>query len=337
MKKALITGISGQDGYYLSQLLLEKGYEVHGLVRRNSQLSIGNLSKLDEKIQKKIIIHWGDITDHCIVEKIIKDIKPKEMYHLAAQSFVGLSFENPRHTYNVNIDGTLNVANAVREFSPKTRVYFAATSEMFGKVQETPQNEKTPFYPRSPYGVSKLAGFWTMKNYRESYGLFMSNGILFNHESEVRGPEFVTRKICMAVANISKKKQEYLELGNMDSRRDWGHAADYVYGMWLMLQYKKPDDFVLATGENHSVRDFVERAFKEVGIDIGWEGKELNEKGFDKKTKKVLVKVNPEFFRPADVEVLKGNYSKAKKQLGWKPRITFNKLVKVMMQNELNQ
>jgi GDPmannose 4,6-dehydratase len=335
MKKALITGISGQDGYFLSQLLLDKGYEVHGLIRRNSQLSIGTLALLPEGLRKKIKVHWGDITDHCKVEQVIGDVKPDELYHLAAQSFVGLSFENPRHTYEVNIDGTLNVVNAVKVFSPKTKVYFAATSELFGKVQETPQNERTSFYPRSPYGVSKLAGFWTMKNYRESYDLFMSNGILFNHESEARGPEFVTRKICIAVAKISRREQDILELGNMNSKRDWGYAKDYVEGMWMILQQKKADDFVLATGENHSVREFVEIAFKKVGIDIEFKGKGLNEIGIDKKTGKTLVKINPEFFRPAEVDVLLGDASKAKKVLGWRAKTSFEQLVNIMMENEL--
>jgi GDPmannose 4,6-dehydratase len=337
MKSAFITGISGQDGYFLSQLLLQKKYTVHGLIRRNSQLSVGNLALIKQDIQKKIKIHWGDITDNYLIDRVIKEVKPDELYHLAAQSFVALSFENPVLTYDVNIGGTLNIVNAIKEYSPKTKLYFAASSELFGKVQETPQTEKTPFYPRSPYGISKLAGFWTIKNYRESYNLFMVNGILFNHESEVRGPEFVTRKICIGIANIIKEKQDYIEIGNMDAQRDWGYSKDYVYGMWLMLQQKRPDDFVLATGETHSVRDFVEIAFKTVGVVIKWKGKGIQEKGYDKKTGKLLVKVNSEYFRPSEVDVLQGNASKAKRILKWKPKVRFSELVQIMMKNELKK
>lgn len=337
MKKALITGITGQDGYYLTKLLLEKGYEVHGIVRRNSQNSLGNLEHLSNEETEQINIHWGDITDNLFMDNVVKAVQPDEVYHLAAQSFVGFSFENPRFTYDVNISGTLNVANAVKEYAPSSKLYFAATSELYGKVQEIPQKETTPFYPRSPYGVSKLAGFWTIKNYRESYDLFMSNGILFNHESPMRGPEFVTRKITMAVAKIYNGLQDFVELGNLSAKRDWGYAGDYVYGMWKILQHDKPDDFVLATNETHTVREFVENAFKVVGIDIEWEGEGVNEIGKDANTGKVLVKVNPEFFRPAEVDILIGDYSKAKKELGWEPKVKFEELVKMMVEKDLER
>lgn len=337
MKKALITGITGQDGYWLTKLLIDKGYEVHGLVRRNSQKSLGNLDYLPIEYKSQINIHWGDITDCFFVEKIIRENKFDEIYHLAAQSFVELSFQNPKLTYDVNIGGTLNVVNSVKDFSPHSRMYFAATSEIFGKAIKQPQNEETPFYPRSPYGVSKLAGFWTVKNYRESYNLFMSNGILFNHESEMRGPEFVTRKISMGVAKIKLGLQEYIELGNLDSKRDWGYAPEYVEAMWKILQHEKPDDFVIATGENHSVREFVEEAFKIVGIEIVWEGEGVNEVGKDKKNNKTIIKINPNFYRPAEVYELRGDYSKAKKELGWEPRTKFKDLVKIMVEADLKR
>lgn len=337
MKKALITGITGQDGYFLSKLLSEKGYEVHGLVRRNSQMSIGTLSQLPSQIKDKITIHWGDVVDNTMVEKIIREGAFDEIYHLAAQSFVGLSFSNPRLTYDVNIGGTLNVANAVKEFSPTTRVYFAATSELYGQAVHTPQNEDTPFYPRSPYGVSKLAGYWTMKNYREAYGLFMSNGILFNHESEMRGEEFVTRKIAIAAARIAKGGTEPVLLGNLEAKRDWGHAGDYVEGMWRMLQQDKPDDIVLATGENHTVREFAEQAFKLVGIQLTWQGKGVEEQGVHAQTGQVLVKIDPKNFRPAEVDVLIGDAQKAERILGWKPTLRFQDLVKVMVEYEMKK
>ncbi|MBW9221787.1 GDP-mannose 4,6-dehydratase [Methanothermococcus sp. SCGC AD-155-C09] len=337
MKKALITGITGQDGYYLTKLLLEKGYEIHGIVRRNSQNSLGNLEYLPEKDRENITIHWGDITDNLFIDNVMKSVQPDEVYHLAAQSFVGFSFENPKFTYDVNIGGTLNMVNALKEHSPSSRFYFAATSELYGKVQEIPQKETTPFYPRSPYGVSKLAGFWTVKNYRESYDLFMSNGILFNHESPMRGPEFVTRKITLAVARIYHNLQESLELGNLSAKRDWGFAGDYVYGMWKMLQHNKPDDFVLATNETHTVREFVERAFKVVGIDIEWEGEGVNEIGRDANSDKILVKVNPKYFRPCEVDLLIGDYSKAKRELGWEPKTKFKDLIKIMVEEDLKR
>ncbi len=328
--KALITGISGQDGYWLSQLLIEKGYEVHGIVRRNSQKSLGNLEKLPNDIAKRIKIYWGDITDTRFINELIKKEQFDEIYHLAAQSFVSYSFENPRYTYDVNIGGTLNIADAVFMHSDRSKVYFAATSEMFGKVQATPQNEKTPFYPQSPYGVSKLAGFWTMKHYREAYGLFMSNGILFNHESEVRGEEFVTSKICKGV-NQWMRDKTILELGNLSAKRDWGHAKDYVKGMWLMLQHNEADDFVLATGENHTVQEFVERAFFYFNKKVQWFG--VGKDQYGKVDGELAIKVNPEFFRPLDVETLLGDSSKAQKILKWKTDISFDELVRIMTKN----
>jgi GDPmannose 4,6-dehydratase len=337
MKKALITGITGQDGYFLTELLLEKGYEVHGIVRRNSQNSLGNLESLNESDLQKIKIHWGDITDNLFIDSVIKTINPQEIYHLAAQSFVGFSFENPKFTYDVNISGTLNIINAVKEYASNSKLYFAATSELFGKVQEIPQKETTPFYPRSPYGVSKLAGFWSIKNYRESYDLFMSNGILFNHESEMRGPEFVTRKITIAVSKISKGLQDCLELGNLDAKRDWGYAKDYVEGMWRILQHGEADDFVLSTNETHSVKEFVELAFKFAGITVEWEGTGVNKIGKDSKTGKILVKVNPAFFRPAEVDILIGDHSKAKTKLRWEPKTKFEELVKIMIEKDLER
>lgn len=337
MKTALITGITGQDGYFLSKLLIEKGYEVHGLVRRNSQMSFGSLRKLDEATFKQIKIHWGDVTDHTVIVKLVHEMQFDEIYHLAAQSFVALSFTNPQVTYDTNISGTLNVVNAIKEFSPKTRLYFAATSELYGKAQAKPQNEATPFYPRSPYGVSKLAGFWTVKNYREAYGLFMCSGILFNHESEMRGEEFVTKKIVKAVVDISRGKKEFLEIGNLYARRDWGYAGDYVDGMWLMLQQPEPDDFVLATGVNHSIKDFIQVAFKNLGIDLVWEGEGLEEVGKNMADGKILVKVNRDFFRPSDVEDLVGDASRAKSVLGWSFTVDFEKIVKIMIDYELAQ
>lgn len=331
--KALITGISGQDGYYLTKHLLSKGYEVHGIVRRNSQNSLGNLDMLNPSDLNDLNLHKGDITDNVFIENTISEIKPDEIYHLAAQSFVQLSFTNPKMTYDINIGGTLNVLNAILSSSRNSKMYFAATSEMFGKVQEIPQKETTPFYPRSPYGVSKLAGYWSVKNYRESYNLHLTNGILFNHESEMRGPEFVTRKITRSIASIKAGKADYFELGNIDAKRDWGHAADYVKGMHLMLQQEKPDDFILATGQTHSVREFVEIAFKTAGMPIHWEGHGVNEQGVDENGK-ILVRINPEYYRPAEVDLLLGDNTKVKK-IGWNPKITFDQLVKRMVTNDL--
>lgn len=332
--KALITGITGQDGYFLTKLLLSKGYEVHGVVRRNSSMSIGNLRFLDKDILSQINIHYGDLTDGNFFTNLLSSLKPDEMYHLAAQSFVGYSFQNPSSTYDVNIGGTLNVVNAIKESSTDTRLYFAATSELFGQPMTTPQNESTSFQPRSPYAVSKLAGYWTIKTYRDGYNLFMSNGILFNHESEFRGPEFVTRKISQAVARRAAGGKEPIELGNMSARKDWGYAKDYVEGMWSMMQYKFGDDFVMGTGELHTVREFVEEAFKVTGIDIHWVGRGINEVGLSQDDE-VLVKVNKTFFRPLESDNYLADYTKAKEKLGWKPKTNFKELVKIMVKNDM--
>lgn len=336
MKKALITGITGQDGFFLTRWLLGIGYEVHGFVRRNSAASLGNLHALTQEEQKQIVIHWGDVTDHTIVDSVVREGQFNEIYHLAAQSFVSISFTNPSSTYQTNIEGTLNFVNAIKEFSKHTRFYFAATSELYGKSQQSPQDEQTPFYPRSPYGVSKLAGFWTVKNYRESYNLFMSNGILFNHESEHRGKEFVTRKITQAVANLAKGGNEPLLMGNIDAKRDWGFAGDYAKGMWMILQHTSPDDFVLATNENHSVREFIVEAFAVTGTHIEWQGEGVEEVGVNKVTGKPLVKINPEFFRPSEVDAILGNATKARTLLGWRPTVTFTDLVKRMVEADLS-
>ncbi|MEM3845246.1 MAG: GDP-mannose 4,6-dehydratase, partial [Candidatus Parvarchaeota archaeon] len=297
--KAIITGISGQDGYFLSQLLLSKGYEVHGILRRNSSMTQGTMDLLPEDIRKQIVIHYGDITDGHFISALLEKEKPDELYHLAAQSFVGYSFQNALSTYDVNIGGTLNICNAIRDSSPDTRMYFAATSELFGQPREAPQNEMTPFMPRSPYAVSKLAGLWTVRTYREAYKLYMSNGILFNHESEVRGPEFVTRKISKGVASIYHGSTYPIVLGNLDAVKDWGYAKDFVDGIWKMLQYDFPDDFVLGTGESHTVREFAEIAFRHIGIKIRWVGKGVNEVGLSE-DEKVLVKSSKEFYRPLE-------------------------------------
>ena len=332
--KAIITGISGQDGYFLSKLLYKKNYEIIGIIRRNSSMTVGTMEKLPEEVKEKIKIVYGDLTDAGFFAKLLEKEKPDELYHLAAQSFVGYSFQNPASTYDVNISGTLNVANAVKDYSPKTRLYFAATSEMYGQPEITPQNEETPFKPRSPYAVSKLAGFWTMKTYREAYGLNISNGILFNHESEVRGPEFVTRKISKAVAKIKTRKLDVLELGNMNARKDWGYAEDYVYGMWSMLNKNEGDDFVLGTGVLHTVREFVELAFNEVGIKIHWKGEGPNETGVSDEGK-TLVKVNKKFFRPLESDNYLADFTKAKNMLKWKPKTSFKELIKLMVNSDI--
>lgn len=334
MKTAIVTGITGQDGYFLSRLLLSKGYEVHGVIRRNSSMSKGNLALLDEETISKINIQYGDLTDANFLSKLLSKIRPDELYHLAAQSFVGYSFANPSSTYDVNIGGTLNVANAVKDYSPDTRLYFAGTSELYGQPKTTPQNENTPFEPRSPYAVSKLAGFWTIKTYREAYQLFMSNGIFFNHESEVRGPEFVTRKISMHVARYAIGDRSVLELGNLSARKDWGYARDFVEGMWRILDHKLPDDFVLGTGEVHTVREFVTEAFSNIDIDVVWKGSGVNEIGISK-SEDLLVKVNKEFFRPLESDNYVADYSKAKRLLGWSPKVKFQELVRLMVQSDL--
>ncbi len=333
MKKALVTGITGQDGYFIAQLLISKGYGVIGIVRRNRDMRLGALEHLPEKLLKKIDVRQGDITDAQFIIGIVKSTQPDEVYHLAAQSFVGYSFHNPQATLETNIMGTLNVVNAVRDFSHGSKLYFAGTSELFGTPEKVPQDENTPMQPRSPYAISKLACYWLMKDYREAYKLFATNGILFNHESEVRGPEFVTRKISLAVAKIHNGSDYVLELGNMDARKDWGYAKDFVEGMWLMMQHKEPDDFVLGTGVLHTVREFTELAFKTAGMDVEWRGAGIDEKGFYKGRE--VVRVNPRFFRPLEAENMVADYSKAKRVLGWKPKTTFRELVKLMVESDI--
>lgn len=345
MKTALITGITGQDGSFLAELLLEKGYEVHGVIRRSSSFNTGRIEHLyiDELIKdmhsdRKVQLHYGDMTDSTNLIRLIREIEPDEIYNLAAQSHVKVSFEVPEYTADADGIGTLRLLEAVRflGFEKKTRIYQASTSELYGKVQEVPQSETTPFYPRSPYAVAKMYGFWITKNYREAYNMFAVNGILFNHESERRGETFVTRKITLAAARIALGKQDKLYLGNMDAQRDWGYAKDYVECMWLMLQHDKAEDFVIATGEMHTVRKFTTASFKEAGIELKWEGKGIDEKGVDVKTGRILVEVDPKYFRPTEVEQLLGDPTKAKTILGWNPVATsFDKLVKIMVQSDL--
>jgi GDPmannose 4,6-dehydratase len=334
--KAIITGISGQDGYFLSQLLLSKGYEVHGILRRNSSMTQGTVDLLPENIRKQIIIHYGDITDGNFLSNLLQKEKPEELYHLAAQSFVGYSFQNALSTYDANIGGTLNVCNAIKDASPDTRMYFAATSELFGQPKETPQNEMTPFFPRSPYAISKLAGIWTVRTYRDAYKLYMSNGILFNHESEVRGPEFVTRKISQAVAKIANGSHDPIVLGNLSAVKDWGYAKDYVDGMWMMLQQDYPDDFVLGTGESHTVREFAEAAFRIIGKHVTWRGTGVNEVGLSEDGS-TLVKVSREFFRPLESDNYKADYSNARRKLGWEPETKFKDLVRIMVESDIKR
>ena len=331
MKHALITGITGQDGSYLAELLLEKGYEVYGIMRRKSVVDYGNV----EHIKDKLNFIYADMTDVVSLMKAVQIAQPDEVYNLAAQSFVATSWEQPLATADIDAVGVTNMLEAIRNIKPDARFYQASTSEMFGLVQEIPQRETTPFYPRSPYGVAKLYGHWITKNYRESYDMYACSGILFNHESERRGLEFVTRKITNAVANIKFGRQECLELGNMDAKRDWGHSQDYVYAMWLLLQQKKPDDYVIATGETRTVREFVDIAFKTAGITLEWKGEGVNETAVDTLTGKTVVKVNPKFFRPAEVDLLLGSPEKAEKELGWKRNISFNELVERMVKNDL--
>ncbi len=331
MKKALITGITGQDGSYLAELLLEKGYEVYGIWRRKSTVDYGNIKHLKDKV--KLI--YADMTDLASLISAIRKAEPDEVYNLAAQSFVATSWDTPVGTAEIDGIGVLNMLEAIRIAKPDARFYQASTSEMFGKVQEIPQKETTPFYPRSPYGVAKLYGHWITKNYRESYNMFACSGILFNHESERRGEEFVTRKITMAVAKIKNGMQDILELGNMDAKRDWGHSRDYVEAMWLMLQQDEPDDYVISTGETHPVREFVTLAFKAAGMEIEWHGTGTDEYATLKGTDKKVVKVNPIFYRPAEVELLIGDCSKAEKKLGWKRKVSYEELVKLMVENDL--
>ena len=329
MKVALITGITGQDGSYLAELLLEKGYEVHGIVRRASLI---NTHRIDH-IYDQIHLHYGDLTDATNIIGVIKRVEPDEIYNLGAQSHVKVSFETPEYTGNVDGLGTLRILEAVRllGMEDKVRIYQASTSELYGLVQEVPQRETTPFYPRSPYGVAKLYGYWIVKNYRESYGLHASSGILFNHESPRRGETFVTRKITRGLSRISTGQQNVLSLGNLDARRDWGHAKDFVEAMWLMLQQDQPDDYVIATGIQYSVRDFVDAAAPYFGMKIEWMGEGLNEVGYDWNTKRAVVKVDPKYFRPAEVESLLGDATKAKEKLGWEPKTSFTELVEDMV------
>jgi GDPmannose 4,6-dehydratase len=337
MKKALITGITGQDGSYLTELLIEKGYQIHGIIRRSSSFNTGRIDHLyrdPHTNNSKMFLHYGDLTDSSNLNRLLEKIDPDEIYNLAAQSHVKVSFEVPEYTANVDGVGTLRLLDAIRETEIKTRFYQASTSELYGKVQEVPQTETTPFYPRSPYAVAKLYAFWIVKNYREAYNLFASNGILFNHESPRRGPTFVTRKITRAVAMIKAGLQEKLFLGNLDARRDWGYAPDYVAGMWQMLQHDQPDDFVLATNETHTVREFAERAFAQVGIQINWQGAGVDEIGVDADGGKTLVQVDPKYFRPTEVELLIGNAQKANDLIGWKPTVTFEELIKIMVKSD---
>jgi GDPmannose 4,6-dehydratase len=327
-KIALCTGITGQDGSYLTELLLQKGYEVHGIVRRASLI---NTDRIDH-VYDSITLHYGDLTDSTNLVRVIQQVQPDEIYNLGAQSHVKVSFEMPEYTGMVDALGTLRILEAVRllGMEKKTRIYQASTSEMFGKVQEIPQTETTPFYPRSPYGVAKVYGYWIVKNYRESYGLHASSGILFNHESPRRGETFVTRKITRGLSSVSTGQQDILYLGNLNAKRDWGHAQDFVEAMWLMMQQDEPDDYVIATGVQYSVRDFVEEAAPYFGMNIVWEGEGLNEVGVDKNTGKTIIKVNPKYFRPAEVETLLGDATKAKEKLGWEPKTSFKQLVEDM-------
>ncbi len=331
MKHALITGITGQDGSYLAELLLEKGYEVYGIMRRKSVVDYGNVDHLKEKIH----FIYADMTDIVSLISAMRESQADEVYNLAAQSFVATSWEQPLATAEIDALGVTNLLEAIRIVKPSARFYQASTSEMFGLVQAIPQDENTPFYPRSPYGVAKLYGHWITKNYRESFGLFACSGILFNHESERRGKEFVTRKITDAAARIALGVQEYVELGNLDAKRDWGHSKDYVRAMWLMLQQDQPDDYVVATGETRTVREFVECAFSAVGIDVAWQGEGVDTIGINKANGKTVVKINKKFYRPAEVELLLGNPAKAEERLGWKRDISFDELVSRMAKNDM--
>lgn len=329
MKKALITGITGQDGSYLTELLLKKGYEVHGIVRRSSSINRSRIDHLHGN--PNLQLHYGDLTDSSNLNRIIEKTVPDEIYNLAAQSHVGVSFEVPEYTAEVDAVGTLRLLDAIKQVGlQKTRFYQASTSELYGLVQEIPQTEKTPFYPRSPYAVAKLYAYWIVVNYREAFGLHASNGILFNHESPRRGETFVTRKVTLGVAKIRAGKMDTLVMGNIDSKRDWGFAPDYVEMMWMMLQQEKPDDYVVATNETHTVREFIEESFGLAGIQIEWKGKGDKEQGIDAKTGKVLVAIDPKFYRPTEVEILIGDPVKAKKQLNWEPKVKFRELVKIM-------
>ena len=338
MKRALITGITGQDGSYLAELLLEKGYEVHGMIRR---ASVFNTERIDHLYQDphenniSLFLHYGDLVDSSNISRLIEKIKPDEIYNLAAQSHVAVSFATPEYTGEVDGLGTLRLLDAIKDLKIKTRFYQASTSELYGKVQEIPQNEETPFNPRSPYGIAKLYAHWMVKNYREAYDLYAVNGILFNHESPRRGKRFVTRKITRAAVRIAKGLQQKLYLGNLNAQRDWGYAKDYVEMMWMMLQQDRPDDYVIASGQAHTVREFAELAFKYLGIELEWAGVGLQEVGIDRKNGRVLIEVDPSYFRPTEVELLIGDPTKAIKKLGWKPRVSFAELIKIMVEADL--
>lgn len=340
-KKAFIIGVTGQDGSYLAEFLLEKGYEVHGLKRRSSSLNTARVDHIyqdqHELNDLRFILHYGDVTDSMNIVSLVRNIEPDEIYNLAAQSHVHVSFELPEYTAQVDGLGVLRILEAIRVngLEKKTKFYQASTSELYGKVQEIPQSESTPFYPRSPYAAAKLYGFWITKNYREAYGIYACNGILFNHESPRRGETFVTRKITIAAARIKQGLQKTLYLGNLDAKRDWGHARDYIEAMWLMLQQDQPEDFVIATGETHTVREFVEKAFAELGMTIEWRGEGIDEVGIDSATQEVVVAVDPRYFRPSEVELLLGDPTKAKNKLGWQPKIHFQELVKEMVASDL--
>ena len=340
MKKALITGITGQDGSYLTELLLKKGYEVHGIIRRSSSFNtfrIDHLYKDGSILNKSLFLHYGDLTDSSNLNRLVEKIRPDEIYNLGAQSHVQVSFELPEYTAEVDGVGTLRFLDAIRETGIKTKFYQASTSELYGKVQEIPQTEQTPFYPRSPYGVAKLYAYWIVVNYREAYDIFACNGILFNHESERRGKTFVTRKISVAVSKIILGLQDSLSIGNLDAKRDWGYAPEYCEGMWRMLQAEKPDDYVMATGETHTVREFIEESFDVLGEEIIWEGEGIDEKGILKSSGQMVVNINPRYFRPTEVDLLIGDPSKAKTNLGWVPKVTFAELVKIMVTADYNK
>ena len=335
MKTAFITGITGQDGSFLAEFLIEKGYEVHGIIRRASTF---NTSRIDHLMgHKQLHLHHGDLSDSANLNKLLRQIKPDEIYNLGAQSHVKVSFDVPEYTAQVDAVGTLRILDAMINQCPEARFYQASTSELYGKVQEIPQTETTPFYPRSPYGVAKLYGFWITKNFRESYGLYACNGILFNHESERRGKTFVTRKITTNLAEIAVGLRDVLRLGNMDAQRDWGYAKEYVEMMWLMLQQEEAEDFVVATGKMYTVREFVEKAATHAGFEIVWKGEGVDEKGYDAKTGKLIVEVDPKYFRPAEVELLIGDPTKAKEKLGWVPKVDIDELVEIMMTNDLKE
>mgnify|MGYP001336977080 CR=1 FL=1 len=339
MKKALITGVTGQDGSYLAELLLEKGYDVHGIIRRSSSFNTGRIDHIinNEKYKDQFFFHHGDVTDASNLNRLLEKIQPNEIYNLAAQSHVKVSFEIPDYTAQVDALGTLRFLDAIRETDINTKFYQASTSELYGKVQEIPQTEKTAFYPCSPYGVAKLYAYWIIINYREAYDIFACNGILFNHESPRRGETFVTRKITLAACRIKEGLQKKLYLGNLNAKRDWGYAPEYCEGMWLMLQQEQPKDYVLATGENHTIREFIELTFKELDIEIDWKGTGQEEQGVDSRTGESIIEVDKKYYRPTEVELLLGDSTKAKKELGWKPKTNLNELIKIMVRSDLEK